>query len=61
MPSRSDPKLIQALEEAAKRGLTPEELRRQRVSYVLSSLPKESAITREQVERVLARQEGRGA
>ena len=59
--SRTDPTLLRALEKAAKQRLTPEELRSQRVSYILSSLARESLITREQVERVLANQEGRTA
>ena len=55
---KTDKKLLDRLETAAKRVLTKDELYRQRVSFVYGNLPKESTITRHQVEAVLAKIEG---
>jgi hypothetical protein len=56
-----DRDLLEAMEKAAKRKLSSEEIHAQRVSFVLSSLPKDSRVTRAEVERILAEQEGRAA
>lgn len=57
----TDPKLIEALREAAQRGLTYEELRKQRVSFIMASVEDSSGVSREQVEEILDRHEGRKA
>ena len=49
---------LQALQSAARRTLTPEEIQKQRVSFVMGSLDSESPVTREKVERLLAEQQG---
>lgn len=51
--------LLEALREAAKRPMNEEELRRQRVSFIMGTLNMDSTITRDQVEDILARHEGR--
>jgi hypothetical protein len=58
---QTDPRLLTKLEKAAKRRLSPEELRRQKVSFILGSLGEESTITRERVERELDKLEGNAA
>ena len=52
-------KLLNALTRAAKKKLSESELREQRISFIMGSLDKDSTITREQVSRILAQQEGR--
>lgn len=59
--AKTDQALIDALTEAAKRPLTTEEIRKQRVSFILGSLGNDSTITKEQVETVLNKLEGRAA
>jgi hypothetical protein len=49
--------LLDALREAT-RPVTSEELHAQRVSFIMGSVKAESGITREQVQQVLAKQEG---
>jgi hypothetical protein len=49
--------LLDALRESA-RPVTSEELHAQRVSFIMGSVKAESGITREQVQQVLAKQEG---
>jgi hypothetical protein len=56
---KTDESLLQAVRLAAKRKLTREESHRQRVSYIIGVLGRKSGITREKIEQVLARQEGR--
>lgn len=58
---KTDPHLLKSLKKAAKRGLTAEEIQRQRVSYVYGNLPKGSTLTCDEVEKVLARSEGKAA
>ena len=55
---KTDQLLLDRLESAAKHVLTKDELYRQRVSFVYGNLPKESTITRLQVEAALAKIEG---
>lgn len=55
---KTDEKLLARLTESTKHPVTKEELHRQRVSYVYGNLPKDSTITRKQVEDALARIEG---
>jgi hypothetical protein len=49
---------LRALEDAARRRLTPDEILKQRISFVMGSLDAESPITREKVEKQLAEQRG---
>jgi hypothetical protein len=49
---------LKALEKAAQRQLTPDEIQQQRISFVIGSLDAESSITREKVEKLLAEQQG---
>lgn len=57
---RTDSNLLKRLEEATEKPLSRDELRNQRVSFVMGSLKKDSTITRDQVEKVLQEQEGSG-
>jgi hypothetical protein len=54
----TEPSLISALKKAASRKLSEEELREQRISFIIGSLDEKSSVTREQVSRVLAEQSG---
>jgi hypothetical protein len=47
-----------ALKDAARRPLTSEEVRKQRISFVMGSLDSENSMTREKVEKILAEQRG---
>lgn len=49
---------LQALERAARNPLTQDEIRRQRVSFIMGSLNTDSHVTRAQVQELLAEQEG---
>ena len=51
--------LLNALRNSVGRHLTEEELRAQRVSFVMGSLGQKNDATRARVEDVLAEQEGR--
>jgi len=51
--------LLDALKKAAQRPMNADELHRQRVSFIMGSLDVDSTITREDVEEILARHEGR--
>ena len=53
--------LLRALKKASATTPTPEELRRQRVSFILGIVKADSGITRARVEDVLAEQEGKKA
>ena len=46
------------LRSKAKRFLTPEELRAQRVSFVMGMLPRDSTLTRERVQEIVDRYDG---
>lgn len=51
--------LLTALKQASERPLSADELRKQRVSFIMGSLKESSTVTRSQVEAELARMEGR--
>jgi hypothetical protein len=53
--------LLNALERASSSTPTAEELRKQRVSFIIGSLKESSGVTRARVEQVLSEQEGRKA
>ena len=56
---KTDEALLRRLRQAASAPLTAEELRRQRVSFIMGSVGDESNVTREYVESYLDAQEGR--
>jgi|HubBroStandDraft_5_1064220.scaffolds.fasta_scaffold258176_1 hypothetical protein len=51
--------LIRALEKAAAKKTTPDEIQAQRVSFVMGSLKSDSTITREQVIEVIKKEGGK--
>lgn len=55
---KSDPALLAKLKAAAGRPLTADEVRAQRVSFIMGNMSEKSAITRERVESVLGHFEG---
>ncbi len=58
---KTDPRLLRSLKRAAKRELTSEEIQKQRVSFVYGNLPNGSTLTIDQVEKVLAKLDGKAA
>lgn len=56
---RTDEALLRKLTEAASSSPSLEQLDRQRLSFVMGALPEDNQMTREQVQSVLERQEGR--
>jgi hypothetical protein len=50
--------LLAKLKSAGSRKLTAEELHKQRVSFILGSLKDDSTVTRAQINKALAEQEG---
>jgi len=56
---KTDEKLLRSLRAAATRTLTPDELYKQRVSFIMGSLSDSSTVTRAQVTKALADNEGR--
>ena len=55
----SSKELLAKLNEAAKRKMTAEEMRRQKISFIMSSAGDNIGITKQRIEEVLARQECR--
>ena len=55
---KTDAALLAKLAEAAKRPMTKDELRQQKISFILSSVPNDSAVTRAQVEKALETADG---
>ena len=51
---KTDPKLLEALREAAKQKMTAEQRRRQMVSGVMSMIDDDSDITRADVEKMIS-------
>jgi hypothetical protein len=49
---------LQALERASRNPPTPEEMKKQRVSFIMGSLNKDSHVTRAKIQEILAEQEG---
>ena len=56
----TDTGLLARLSDAAKRGVTADERRQQRLSFVYANLPKGSSMTKHDVERVLQRLDSEG-
>jgi hypothetical protein len=50
--------LLDALRKASSQNVSSKELHAQRVSFIMGSVKAASGITREQVQQVLAKQEG---
>lgn len=61
MDLRTKDSLLKALRLASSRMPTPDELHKQRVSFIVGTLKENSGVTRERVEQVLAEHEGRKA
>ncbi len=59
--AKTSERLLKALRRASKHTLTAEEIERQRVSFIMGSLEPDSNVTRDRVEKILAKQEGRRA
>lgn len=57
----TSPRLLEKLAAAAKRSLTEDEVRAQRISFIMSGVDVDSNITREQVEKVVMKLEGQTA
>ena len=55
---QTDPKLLDRLRQAAHVKLTVQQLRLQKISFIMGSLGDNSTITRERVERELSKFEG---
>ena len=55
----TDVALLRALEAASQQKPTEDELRQQRVSFIMGTLKEASGVTRSMVQNVLAEQEGR--
>lgn len=49
---------LRALERASHRTPTPDEIKRQRISFIMGSLNKDSHVTRAKIQEILAEQEG---
>ena len=56
---KTNESLLQAIRRASQHVPTAEELHRQRVSFIISAIKKDSGVTRARVEEVLAQQEGK--
>ena len=61
MKLKTSDELFRMIEEAKMRKPTADEVRKQRVSFIYGSLGKESAITREHIQKVLDAGEGKAA
>lgn len=55
---KTDPRLLEALDQAARKGVSAKERVEQRVSFVYGSIRKESSVTKEQVREILLEQLG---
>lgn len=58
---QTKPSLLRRLEAAASRRQTPDEVHRQRVSFIMGMLKDSSTVTRDKVSKVLAAQEGKNS
>ena len=60
-PLHTDAELLERLRLAAQRPMTREEVREQKISWVLGNLPFDSTVTRKEVEAAIDRHEGYAA
>ena len=58
---RTTATLLDALRRATRRALTEDELRKQRVSFIMGSINDSTSVARTRVEEILDVQEGRKA
>jgi hypothetical protein len=56
---KTDPALLRAIQEASVKKPTAEDLRKQRISFIYSSLHQASGITRDRIVKMLDDQEGK--
>lgn len=56
---KTRPKLLDALRVAASSSQTADEVQKQRISFIMGMLDKDSNVTRAKVTQVLAAQEGK--
>ncbi|WP_201829514.1 hypothetical protein [Microvirga zambiensis] len=56
---RTDESLLARLKRATSRNPSRAQVERQRISFIMGSLPEESDMTREQIQDVLEQQEGK--
>lgn len=56
---KTDRSLLAALKKAEGHKLTPREIERQRVSFIMGSIKMTSGVTRERVQEVVAQQIGK--
>jgi hypothetical protein len=54
LKTATDPRLLDALIEGAKKKRTPKEVSEQRVSYIFSAMDKDSGVTKERIRKALA-------
>ena len=50
---RKDPQVLKALRNAAGRPMTPEDKHKQRVSFIMGTMSRDSTITREEVTKII--------
>jgi glutamine synthetase adenylyltransferase len=55
---RTDEKLLAAIQQSATLSLPPDQIERQRLSFVMGAMPMDSEMTREDIREVLKRQRG---
>jgi hypothetical protein len=55
---KTNPSLLNALERAAATKPSADQLRKQRISFIIGSLKDTSDVTRDKVRKILAEQEG---
>lgn len=58
---KTDQNLLRALQEASQRKQTPQEVQAQRISFVYGSMKSDNSLTREQVKKIVVRQDGTSA
>jgi len=58
---QSDPTLLKALKAAAGKKMSPEEVREQRISFVMSAIDEGSEVSRADVGRMIDEREGAAA
>ena len=50
---RKDPQVLKALRDAVGRPMTPEDKHKQRVSFIMGTMSRDSTITREEVNKII--------
>lgn len=58
---KTSPKLLERIQQAATSDLSPEDLHAQRVSFAMGAVSSKGTITRDQVERIVSKQQGKSA